>query len=85
MQSEQVRDRRKQKGLYKKNYIAVITQSALKENYLKYNWNSKMAKNNKMLINIVVMMAVICLCSGSAIPMWEYLSRGEKVRIANNF
>lgn len=29
---------------------------------------------------IVVIAAAITLCSGSAIPMWEFLSRGEKVR-----
>lgn len=28
---------------------------------------------------IIVMTALIALCSGSAIPMWEFLSRGEKM------
>lgn len=34
---------------------------------------------------IIVMTALITLCSGSAIPMWEFLSRGEKVRFNQFF
>lgn len=37
-------------------------------------------------LNIIIVMTVlITLCSGSAIPMWEFLSRGEKVRLNQLF
>lgn len=33
-----------------------------------------------------VLMGVFCtLCTGSAIPMWEFLSRGEKVSLTPFF
>lgn len=32
-----------------------------------------------------ILMGVFCtLCTGSAIPMWEFLSRGEKVSSTDN-
>ncbi|GAB0089947.1 Rhythmically expressed gene 5 protein [Sergentomyia squamirostris] len=34
---------------------------------------------NKLVIYTLTFAAVIAACSGSAIPMWEYLSRGEKM------
>ncbi|KAJ6641441.1 Rhythmically expressed gene 5 protein, partial [Pseudolycoriella hygida] len=30
-------------------------------------------------LNIVITMSLVLSCSGSAIPMWEFLSRGEKM------
>ncbi|XP_059614176.1 rhythmically expressed gene 5 protein [Phlebotomus argentipes] len=34
---------------------------------------------NRMLVYTLTFATVIVACSGSAIPMWEYLSRGEKM------
>lgn len=36
--------------------------------------------NNLIIIAAFTTTVLITLCAGSAIPMWEYLSRGEKVR-----
>lgn len=41
--------------------------------------NNSVINKNKMLIATITTAAVIALCAGSAIPMWEYLSRGEKM------
>lgn len=32
------------------------------------------------LASICVMVTIVTVCSGSAIPMWEFLARTEKVR-----
>lgn len=36
-------------------------------------------KRSMMLGAVVMVSTMLSLCSGSAIPMWEYLSRGEKM------
>lgn len=38
--------------------------------------NGKMAK---LLYSIVILATLTSMCSGSAIPMWEFLGRTEKV------
>lgn len=42
---------------------------------------AKLVKKNNILIVLTTITVLLELCSGSAIPMWEYLSRGEKVKI----
>lgn len=53
----------------KDNNISVL-RIELNENY------SKMAK---LVYSMCVLVAMVTLCSGSAIPMWEFLGRTEKV------
>lgn len=43
----------------------------------------KMAHGRKLSFSAAVMVvsSLVTVCSGSAIPMWEFLSRGEKVSV----
>lgn len=51
------------------------------KNILHYKITRTTTKKMAQYLNIIILMTVlITLCSGSAIPMWEFLSRGEKVR-----
>lgn len=36
------------------------------------------------LVSICVLVTMVAMCSGSAIPMWEYLGRDEKVSQQRN-
>lgn len=41
-----------------------------------------MASVNNIACKLITFFVLVTLCSGSAIPMWEYLSKGEKVSLS---
>jgi hypothetical protein len=64
--------------------LKISKQRETKHKKVKSEVEEKMANMNAYLGATLVLIAVLApQCSGSAIPMWEYLSSGEKVSTWN--
>lgn len=75
-------------SVIKEKFRLLITQKSIKRNKiqqwkLKFEWNEKIYKNMKGKVIALLALMALCVnkCNSSAIPMWEFLSRDEKVSV----